>query len=81
MKKVYYWLLEIKRPNKIPLFFAHFHNGFALTADPVKACCFVNPKHAKSYLDDLKKKHPEFLNYEKVEILEHGFETNPMAGL
>ncbi len=81
MRTTFYWLLEIKRENKVPLYIAPFMGGFAITSYPTKACCFKTAKYASGYLEDLKKKHPEFLNYDKIEILEHGFEHNPMAGL
>ncbi len=80
MQQLFYWLLELKTSNGIPLYIAYFKDGFAMTTTASKACMFANAKHARAYLEDFKKKYPEFLGYDKIKIEEHGFDYNPMAG-
>ncbi len=80
MKTLFYWLLEIKTKSGTPIYISYFKDGFAITTSPYKACCFSRPKDARAYLEGIKEKYPHFLAYDKIEILEHGFDHNPEMG-
>lgn len=78
----YYWLMEIARPSNSPaMFLAHIKNGLALTSDATAAFMFCSERTARVYLEDLKKRLPDLIDYTKIKIKKHKFTTSMRAEL